>query len=162
MEAAWFSVEGRARAQPLHSCLTCNPVDCSPPGSSVRGDSPGENAGEGCHALLQVVFLSQGSKQLLFCLLYWQAGSLLLGLATPTGEGDMPGQGGTSLLGCLLAPGGLLTAILQGSQSVSCLAGLKQAPANPGHRSLSQGTHNLALLHLGRQGEQRMPRATYS
>ena len=113
-------------AQSLHLCLTlCNPVDCSPPGSSVHGDSPGENAGEGCHALLQVVFLSQGSKQLLLCLLYWQAGSLPLGPATPTGEGDMPGQGGTSLLGCLLAPGGLLTAILQGSQSVSCLAGLK-------------------------------------
>ena len=30
----------------------------------------------------------------------------------PTGEGDMLGQGGTSLLGRLLAPGGLLTSIL--------------------------------------------------
>ena len=36
------------------SCLTlCNPVDSSPPGSSVRGDSPGTNTGVGCHALLQ-------------------------------------------------------------------------------------------------------------
>ena len=36
------------------SCLTyCNPVDCSPPGSSVPGDSPGKNTGVGCHALLQ-------------------------------------------------------------------------------------------------------------
>ena len=26
------------------SCLTpCNPMDCSPPGSSVHGDSPGKN-----------------------------------------------------------------------------------------------------------------------
>ena len=36
------------------SCLTlCNPVDCSPPGSSVHGDSPGKNIGVGCHAFLQ-------------------------------------------------------------------------------------------------------------
>ena len=34
-------------------CLTlCNPMDCSPPGSSVHGDSLGENTGVGCHALL--------------------------------------------------------------------------------------------------------------
>ena len=25
-----------------------NPMDCSPPGSSVRGDSPGKNTGVGC------------------------------------------------------------------------------------------------------------------
>ena len=32
------------------SCLTlCDPMDCSPPGSSVHGDSPGKNAGVGCH-----------------------------------------------------------------------------------------------------------------
>ena len=35
-------------------CLTfCDPMDCSPPGSSVHGDSPGKNTGVGCHALLQ-------------------------------------------------------------------------------------------------------------
>ena len=29
-------------------CLTlCGPVDCSPPGSSVYGDSPGKNTGVG-------------------------------------------------------------------------------------------------------------------
>ena len=28
------------------SCLTlCNPMDCSPPGSFVHGDSPGKNTG---------------------------------------------------------------------------------------------------------------------
>ena len=33
------------------SCLTlCNPMDCSLPGSSVHGDSPGKNTGVGCHA----------------------------------------------------------------------------------------------------------------
>ena len=36
------------------SCLTlCDPMDCSPPGSSVPGDSPGQNTGVGYHALLQ-------------------------------------------------------------------------------------------------------------
>ena len=43
------------------SCLTlCDPMDCSPPGSSVHGDSPGKNTGVGCHALLQGIFLTQG------------------------------------------------------------------------------------------------------
>ena len=33
------------------SCLTlCHPMDCSTPGSSVHGDSPGKNSGVGCHA----------------------------------------------------------------------------------------------------------------
>ena len=36
------------------SCPTlCDPMDCSLPGSSVHGDSPGKNIGVGCHALLQ-------------------------------------------------------------------------------------------------------------
>ena len=30
----------------------CDPMDCSSPGSSVHGDSPGKNTGVGCHALL--------------------------------------------------------------------------------------------------------------
>ena len=38
----------------------CDPVDCSPPGSSVHGDSPGKNTGVGCHALLQGIFRTQG------------------------------------------------------------------------------------------------------
>ena len=39
------------------SCPTlCNSLDCSPPGSSVHGDSPGKNTGVGCHALLQGIF----------------------------------------------------------------------------------------------------------
>ena len=36
------------------SCPTvCNPMDCSPPSSSLLGDSPGKNTGMSCHALLQ-------------------------------------------------------------------------------------------------------------
>ena len=41
-------------------CPTCDPMDCSPPGSSVHGDSPGKNTGVGCHALLQGIFPTQG------------------------------------------------------------------------------------------------------
>ena len=44
------------------SCLTlCNPMDCNPPGSSVHGDSPGKNTGEGYHGFLQGIFATQGS-----------------------------------------------------------------------------------------------------
>ena len=36
------------------SCPTlCDPMNWSPPGSSVHGDSPAKNTGVGCHALLQ-------------------------------------------------------------------------------------------------------------
>ena len=43
------------------SCATfCNPMHCSPAGSSVHGDSPGKNTGVGCHALLQRIFPTQG------------------------------------------------------------------------------------------------------
>jgi len=44
-------------------------MDCSPPGSSVHGDSPGKNTGVGCHALLQGIFPIQESNQgLLHCM----------------------------------------------------------------------------------------------
>ena len=53
-------------AQP---CLTlCDPMDCSPSGSSVHGDSPGKNTGVGCHAFLQGIFPTQGlNPGLLYC-----------------------------------------------------------------------------------------------
>ena len=38
-------------------------------------DSPGKNNRVGCHALLQGIFLTQGSNLHLFHLLHWQAGS---------------------------------------------------------------------------------------
>ena len=44
-------------------CLTlCDPMDCSPPGSSVQGDPPGKNTAVGCHAFLQRIFPAQGSN----------------------------------------------------------------------------------------------------
>ena len=44
-------------------------MDCSPPGSSVHGDSAGKNTGVGCHALLQEIFPIQGSNPHLLCLM---------------------------------------------------------------------------------------------
>ena len=38
----------------------CNPMDYSPPGSSIHGDSPGKNTEAGCHALPQGIFPTQG------------------------------------------------------------------------------------------------------
>ena len=44
-------------------CVTVfDTMDCSLPGSSVHGDSPGKNTGVGCHALLQGIFPTQGSN----------------------------------------------------------------------------------------------------
>ena len=45
-----------------------DPMDCSSPGSSVHGNSPGKNTGVGCHALLQGIFPTQGlNPGLLHC-----------------------------------------------------------------------------------------------
>ena len=38
----------------------CDPLYCSPPGSTVHEDSPGKCTGVGCHALLKGIFPSQG------------------------------------------------------------------------------------------------------
>ena len=58
------------------SCPTlCDSMDCSPPGSSVHGDSLSKDTGVGCHALFQGNFLTQGSnpgllhcREILYCL----------------------------------------------------------------------------------------------
>ena len=63
------------------SCLTlCDPMDCSPPGCSVHGDSPGKNTTVDCHGLLQRIFPTQGSnpglphcRQILYYLSYREA-----------------------------------------------------------------------------------------
>ena len=45
-------------------CLTlCDPMGSNPPDSSVHGDSPGKNAGVGCHFLLQEILPTKGSSQ---------------------------------------------------------------------------------------------------
>jgi len=39
----------------------CDPMDCSPPDSSIHGDSPDKNTRVDCHALLQGIFPTQVS-----------------------------------------------------------------------------------------------------
>ena len=56
----------------------CDPMDCSPPGSSVHGICPGKNTGVGCHFLLKGIFLTQRSNLHLLHLLHWQVDSLPL------------------------------------------------------------------------------------
>ena len=73
----------RPRDYPYGVCLVaqsyltlCDPMDCSPPGSSFHGDSPGKNTGVGCCSLLQI-FPTQGSnpgllhyRQILYHVIY--------------------------------------------------------------------------------------------
>ena len=50
----------------LQSCPTlCNPKDCNLP-VICPWDPPDKSAGVGCHALLQGIFLTQGSNLCLF------------------------------------------------------------------------------------------------
>ena len=77
-------------AQP---CLTlCNPMDCSPLGSSVHGDSPGKNTGVACHALLQGIFPTRRlNPGLPYC-------RQILLLSEPLGKPRNTGVGSLSLL----------------------------------------------------------------
>ena len=73
------------------SCPTlCDPTGCSLLGSSVHGDSSGQNTGVGCHALLQGTFPTQGSKaglphcrQVLYHLNYQGSPRILQWVADP-------------------------------------------------------------------------------
>ena len=51
---------GLCCAWPFSRVRLCDPMGCSPPGSSVHGDSQGKNTRVGCHALLQGIFPTQG------------------------------------------------------------------------------------------------------
>ena len=59
------------------SCSTlCKSIDCSTPGFSFHGNSPGKNTGVGCHTFLQGIFPTQGlNPGLLHCrwILYHQS-----------------------------------------------------------------------------------------
>ena len=75
------------------SCPTlCDPLDGSPPGSSVQGVSPGKYNAVGCHALLQGVFPIQGSNPGL------PHRRRILLLSDPHGKPQNPGVGSLSLL----------------------------------------------------------------
>ena len=59
--------------------ILCKPImDCSLPGFSLHGDSPGKKTGVGCHVLLQGIFPTQGSNSSLLRLLHWQTGPVTL------------------------------------------------------------------------------------
>ena len=75
------------------SCpILCDPMDCSPPGPSVHGDSPGKNTGVGRHALLQGIFLYLGIQPRSPAL---QVDSLL---SQPPGKSTNTGMDSLSLL----------------------------------------------------------------
>ena len=69
-------------AKSFQSCVTlCNPMDCSPAGFSVHGDSPGKNTGVGCHAL---DLLNSGIEPISLMFPDWQADSLLAPSGKPS------------------------------------------------------------------------------
>ena len=72
-----------------------DPMDRSPPCSSVHGNSPGQNTGVGCHALLQGIFPTQGSstglphcRQSLYCLSHQESPRILEWVAYPLSRGS--------------------------------------------------------------------------
>ena len=79
-----LGILGCVHAKPLQSCPTlCDPMDHSPPGSSVHGDSPGNNTGTVCHALLQGIFSTQQwnpclphCRPTLYHLSHWESDSV--------------------------------------------------------------------------------------
>ena len=78
------------------ACPTlCDPMDCSLPGFSVYGDSPSKNTGVSCHALLQGIFPTQGSKpglpscrRILYCLSHQGGPRILEWVAYPISGGS--------------------------------------------------------------------------
>ena len=99
----FFTTEspGKPEVKVAQPCPTlCDPMDCTPPGFSAHGDSPGKNTGVGCHALLQGIFPTQGSnpgllhrRWILYYLSHQESLSLLQGIF-PTQESSL------SLLHC--------------------------------------------------------------
>ena len=79
----------------IQSCLTLrNPMDCSPLGSSVHGDSPGKNTEVGRHAILQGIFPTQGldpgllhCRRILYCLSHQRSPRILEWAAYPFSRG---------------------------------------------------------------------------
>ena len=82
------------------SCPTlCDPMDCSPPGSSVHGDSPDKNTGVGCPVLLQRIFPNLGSnphllncRWILYCLSHQGSQEYWSGQPIPS-SGELPDPG---------------------------------------------------------------------
>ena len=82
-------------AQSFSHVRLCNPTDCSPPGSSVHGDSPSKNTRVACYAFLQGIFLTQGlnpglshCRGILYCLSYQESPRILEWVAYPFSRGS--------------------------------------------------------------------------
>ena len=60
----------------------CDSMNCSPPGSSVHGDSPGKNIGVGCHALFSCYYYAQKIKCNLLAQSHLQFTCIYLGAAS--------------------------------------------------------------------------------
>ena len=91
----------------------CHPVACSPPGSSVHGDSPGKNTGVSCYALLQGIFPTQGKnpdlphwRQILYHLSHQGSPTILQWVAYPFSRGSSWSRNWT---GGLCIAGGFFT-----------------------------------------------------
>ena len=86
-------------------CLTqCDPMDRSPPGSSVHGDCPGKNTGVGCPALLQGISPTQGSNlgllhcgRILYCLSHQGSPWILGWVAYPFSRGSSQSRNWTGV-----------------------------------------------------------------
>ena len=92
--ASWEAQVNSVLVAQSHLIL-CDPLDYSPPGSSVHGNSPGKNTGVGCHALLQGIFLTQGlipglphCRQILDCLSHEGSPWILEWVACPFCRGS--------------------------------------------------------------------------
>ena len=73
----------------------CDPMDYSPQGSSVHGDSPDKYIGVGYHALLQGLFPTQGSnpglphcRQIIYQLSHQRSPRILEWVAYPVSRGS--------------------------------------------------------------------------
>ena len=66
---------------------SCNPMDCSPPGS-CPWDFPGKNTGVGCHFHFQGIFLTQGSN---LCLVTYSQSNINRTHVYDTGNADCDG-----------------------------------------------------------------------
>ena len=113
------------------SCLTlCEPMDCSLPGSSVQGKSPGKNTGVGCHALLQGIFPIQGlnpvlplCRRILYRLSHQGSPWMLQWVAYPFSRGSSRPRNRT-LQGLSTLQAGSLPADLPGDQTRASAVGL--------------------------------------
>ena len=64
-----MATSAAAAAKSLQSCPNlCDPIDGSPPGSAVPGDSPGKNTGVDCHFLLKCMKVKGESQFVQTCL----------------------------------------------------------------------------------------------